>query len=294
METVSADAASPPADVGATAAIRFTPLPPDFLTWQRFKWACATLVSLAVTGVVLCAALLPVIALLAAGVWAAVTFSYEIPSVGDRFRAGDFPAVMRGLNALDLAGRTAFFSASYFLLLLALVVFVVGLLGRRRQHFYLIPGVFLTVLGMGGFIVAAQFLLASLHLAPLASAISRRLIVSYIAVDAVALAVLVADFGPSRRARRRRARERERLVRMAEGEPAREIAPNDSKPPAVAAIELPPADGPQRPGDASTPAAAPAPETSAVEQVDEVAAAMPAAQRAAPPADEAPTIEQAS
>jgi hypothetical protein len=292
VETVSADAT--PVNVGATGAPHVSPPPPDFLTWPRFKWACGTLVSLAVTGLFLCAVLLPLVALLAAGMWAAVTFVYEIPGVADRFRAGDFPAVIRGLSALDLAGRTGFFSASYFLLLLALVVFFVGLLGRRRQHFYLIPGVFLAVLGVGGFIVAAQFLFASLHVAPLASAASRRLIVSYVAINAVMLAALLADLRPSRRARRRRARARERPLRMAHGAPGQESTPIGLGSPAVATIE-PSGSEPEPEGIPSESSTAPASESDVVDEVaDQAAAGVPSAEHAAASADETPAIVQAS
>jgi hypothetical protein len=288
VEIVSADAAAP-ADVATAGTPRVSPLPPDFLTWPRFKWACGTLVSLTLTGLFLCTVLLPLVALLAAGMWAAVTFVSEIPGVADKFRAGDFPAVIRGLSTLDLAGRTGFFSASYFLLLLALVVFFVGLLGRRRQHFFLIPGVVLAVLGVGGFIVAAQFLFASLHVAPLASATSRRLVVSYVAIDAVMLAALLADLRPSRRARRRHARERERLLRMTEGAPTQVIAPIGWGPPAVATIESSGSEL-EPEGTPSVSSAAPAPET---DSADQAAADVPATEHAVAPADETPAIVQA-
>jgi hypothetical protein len=160
-------------------------------------------------GVALTAALLlPVAALLVAGVWAAVAGARALWQLWQLLTAWQFDAVPASLATLTLAGRVALASTSFFALLLALVIVTAGLHGGPRR----LP---LLVVGVAFAAAAALACYAGLRLSLdlLAPAIGlpvalANALIAYALLDAIVLAAPLLDAPRVPGRSRRRARTR--------------------------------------------------------------------------------------
>lgn len=115
-----------------------------------------------------------------------------------------------GYTRLDLAGRLGLLSASYLIVLCALVVVVVGIRGRRWWRLYLVPGVLLSAAAAILFLLAAAAVQALLGLADG----PWRLLVGLALADAVVVGARIGGIGAGPLGtRRQRLRRRLRPVR---------------------------------------------------------------------------------
>src|SRR5579883_2967640 len=145
--------------------------------------------------------LLPLLLALVAGSVGSVTCLLALVGAWQSFQAAHYPAIANDFPTIENSAKIAFAGISYLALLFALNVLIAGLLGHRRQHLYLIPGLLLTFPALVLFTISATLIIR------MASGITGQpelpfaLFFGYAGVVAVVLALLLTDL----RAKTRRA-----------------------------------------------------------------------------------------
>src|SRR5579884_4078674 len=145
---------------------------------------------------------------LVAGVWALVSYVRSLYQIWGLFSHWQLDTVYQRLQATDLSARVGLASGAYFALLLALIVVVAGLLGRRWTRLFLLPGLLLALPAGLLFLVGAEAANVALTGGKGWQSVAASALFAYALCDAVALAALLADVRPRRRRRRQPSRPR--------------------------------------------------------------------------------------
>jgi hypothetical protein len=165
--------------------------------WHALSAALSTAVAAATLAILFA----PAIVFAVAGCWAVFTFANTLYTVWRLLEHWQLAEVFARLDIFDAADRVAVASAGYFALFFALVVLFAGLLGRRGQRLFLLPGLLFVIpstalFGMGarltGEELAARWGFSSLLLTALTL---------YALLDAIVLAAYLTDLRPRRRGR---------------------------------------------------------------------------------------------
>lgn len=155
--------------------------------------------------------ILPPVLFFFSGLWNTWTYITGIWTLWHEVTAWRIADMFTSLVAVDTASRFALTSVSYFALVFSFMVLFAGLLGRRWQHIFVVPGILLCAPTSVIFTVAATLsfsvLAARLHLPEWL----QYPLVGYVLLDALLLAALLLDLRPATRrnwlARRRRRHE---------------------------------------------------------------------------------------
>ncbi len=109
--------------------------------WHRLRAALSTAVAAATLAILFA----PAIVFAITGCWAVFTFANTLYTVWRLLEHWQLAEVFARLDILDAADRVAVASAGYFAVFFALVVLFAGLLGRRRQRLFLLPGLLFVI-----------------------------------------------------------------------------------------------------------------------------------------------------
>jgi uncharacterized membrane protein len=158
----------------------------------------------ALTGVVTMAVILyapPALALIAGGIACASCVIWLV-QIQQAYSAGQYDLIFSDLPALALAATVAFACLAYLALLYGISVLVAGLIGHRRQHLYIIPGIMLSFSALLAFTAAAYLLIPEIAADTGWGTLPFVILFSCIGVNVAALGLLVTDLRPGRRERR--------------------------------------------------------------------------------------------
>lgn len=160
-----------------------------------------TALSIVVFAVALASLLMPPALFLFSGLWSTVTYISGIWTLWHEVKTWRVTDILASLVAVDTSSRFAVAGVSYFAIIFSFIVLYAGLLGRRWQHIFLIPGIVLCAPSIVIFTFAAtlSFSVLASHF-HLASWLQYPLL-GYALLDALLLAVLLLDLRPSTRHR---------------------------------------------------------------------------------------------
>jgi uncharacterized membrane protein len=145
----------------------------------------------------------PALALIAGGI-ACVSCVFWLIQIQQAYSVGQYDLIFSDLPALALATTVAFACLAYLALLYGFSVLIAGLIGRRRQHLYIIPGSMLSFSALLAFTAAAYLLIPEIAADTGWRTIPFVILFSCIGVNVAVLGLLVTDLRPGRRARRAR------------------------------------------------------------------------------------------
>lgn len=183
--------------------------------WEHLRTTLVSIgdrvLSSAIFGAAIAGLLVPPVAFLVSGVWSAVVYISGVWTLWQEIKAWRIADMFSTLVAVDTSSRFALAGMSYFALVFSFIVLFAGLLGRRWQRMYLLPGMLLSVPTVVIFTFAATLsysvLASRFHLPGWA----QYPLTGYIFLNALVLAVLLLDLRPSTHrswlARHRRRRE---------------------------------------------------------------------------------------
>jgi hypothetical protein len=165
--------------------------------WHALRAALSTAVAAATLTILFA----PAIVFVVAGCWAVFTFANTLYTVWRLLEHWQLAEVFARLDILDAADRVAVASAGYFALFFALVVLFAGLLGRRGQRLFLLPGLLFVIpstalFGMGARLTGEELAARWGFSGPLQIALTL-----YALLDAIVLAAYLTDLRPRRRLR---------------------------------------------------------------------------------------------
>jgi hypothetical protein len=166
--------------------------------------------SVLIAAVLLVSAVLlaPIALAVIAAIWALVTDTLATVTIVQLIQRGSLLETGDAMSALSIASRIGFLAVGYLGFFFALMSLLAGLLGRGRGRLFIIPGALLTASGL--VLLATSVALCWPLLAPLHATPGALIAIgAYFALDAIAVATLLADTHETRRrwraARRRRA-----------------------------------------------------------------------------------------
>jgi uncharacterized membrane protein len=142
----------------------------------------------------------PILALIAGGM-ACVSCLFWLFQMRQAYGAGQYDLILSDLPALSSAAKIAFASLAYLALLYGFTVLISGMIGHRRQHFYVVPGIMLSFPALVVFTIAAYLLIRALASDTDWGTLPFVILFSYIGIDAAALGLLVTDLRPNGGAR---------------------------------------------------------------------------------------------
>ena len=160
-------------------------------------------VTLAVVGLIL-----PPIIFLILGLWSTVTYVTGVWTLWHEVEAWRISDIFTSLVVVDTSSRFALAGVSYFTLVCSFIVLFAGLLGRRWQHFFVVPGVLLCAPSIVIFTVAATLSFSVLASRLYLPGWLQYPLIGYALLDALLLAALLLDLRPSTRQHIRRERRR--------------------------------------------------------------------------------------
>lgn len=172
-----------------------TPPAPTRLSFLQHVERAALIACVLLVSVVLLA---PIALAVIAAIWALVTDALAVASIVQLIRRGNLLETGDAMNALSIASRIGFLAIGYLGFFFALMSLLAGLLGRGRGRLFIIPGALLAASGLVLLATSVALcwpLLAPLHATP-GALIALGL---YFALDAIALATLLADTHETRR-----------------------------------------------------------------------------------------------
>lgn len=194
--------------------------------WIRLRVALASIgdkmLSIAIFTAALVGLLLPPVFFLVSGLWNTVAYISGVWTLWHEITAWRIADMFTTLGAVDTSLRFAVAGVSYFALILSFIVLLAGLLGRRRQHIFLLPGVLLCAPIVVIFIFATTLsfsvLATRFHLAGW----MQYLLISFVLVNALVLAALLLDLRPATRRRwlAHHRRRRETIIDEVDASPA--------------------------------------------------------------------------
>ena len=120
----------------------------------------------------------------------------SLVQIGVDFKAGWYPAVLAELPALRVATEVAFAGLVFLALLYSMNVLIAGMIGRRWQHLYLIPGVILSLPALAAYSVAAYLLTSMLEETTGWGTLTFVILFGYMGLDAAILGLLATDLRP--------------------------------------------------------------------------------------------------
>jgi len=145
----------------------------------------------------------PLLALIAGGL-AFASCVFWFVQIQQAYSAGQYDVILSDLPALSFAATITFASLAYLALLYGFSVLIAGLIGHRRQHFYIIPGSMLSFSALLAFTIAAYQLIPEFAADTSWGTIPFVILFSCIGVNVAALGLLVTDLRPARRTRKAR------------------------------------------------------------------------------------------
>ncbi len=165
--------------------------------WHRLRAALSTAVAAATLAILFA----PAIVFAVAGCWAVFTFANTLYTVWRLLEHWQLAEVFARLDILDAADRVAVASAGYFAVFFALVVLFAGLLGRRGQRLFLLPGLLFVIPSTALFGTGARLTGEELATRWGFSGLLQTALTLYVLLDAVILAAYLTDLRPRRRRR---------------------------------------------------------------------------------------------
>jgi len=169
--------------------------------WLGVGQEFLTLTLLATGAVILYAP--PALALIAGSI-AGVSCVYWLLQIQQAYVAGQYDLILSYLPTLTSAAEIVFASLAYVALLYGFSVLIAGLIGHRKQHFYIIPGSMLALSALLAFTVAAYLLVPDVAADTGWGTIPFVILFCCIGVNVAVLGLLVTDLRPDKRARRDR------------------------------------------------------------------------------------------
>ncbi len=173
--------------------------------WVRLRLALANvgdkMLSIAIVTAALIGLLLPPLIFLVSGLWNTVAYISGVWTLWHEITTWRIADMFTTLGAVDTSLRFAVAGVSYFALILSFIVLLAGLLGRRRQRVFLLPGLLLCAPIVVIFIFATTLSFSVLATRfPLAEWTQYPLI-SFVLLNALVLAALLLDLRPATRRR---------------------------------------------------------------------------------------------
>lgn len=150
------------------------------------------LFSAAVVGLVV-----PPVLFLFTGLWSTWTYITGVWTLWKEITAWRIADLFTSLVAVDTSSRFALTSVSYFALVFSFMVLFAGLLGRRWQHMFVVPGILLCAPSVVAFAFAATLSFSVLATRLYLPGWLQYPLVGYVIVDALLLAALLLDLRPS-------------------------------------------------------------------------------------------------
>ncbi|MGZ6391384.1 MAG: hypothetical protein ACXWQZ_19265, partial [Ktedonobacterales bacterium] len=145
-----------------------------------------TLFTVAVMGLIL-----PPIIFLILGLWSTVTYVTGVWTLWHEVEAWRINDMFTALVAVDTSSRFALAGVSYFTLVCSFIVLFAGLLGRRWQHIFVVPGVLLCAPSIVIFTIAATFSFSVLAPRLYLPGWLQYPLIGYALLDALLLAALL-------------------------------------------------------------------------------------------------------
>lgn len=182
-----------------------TPPTPTRMTFLQHVERSVLIAAVLLVSAVLLA---PIALAVIAAIWALVTDTLATVTIVQLIQRGSLLETGDAMSALSIASRIGFLAVGYLGFFFALMSLLAGLLGRGRGRLFIIPGALLTASGL--VLLATSVALCWPLLAPLHATPGALIAIgAYFALDAIAVATLLADTHETRRrwraARRRRA-----------------------------------------------------------------------------------------
>ncbi len=181
-----------------------TPLTPAW-HWGHLRRALANIgdmmLSIAIFTAALIALLLPPLIFLVSGLWNTVAYISGVWTLWHEVKSWRIADMFTTLGAVDTSLRFAVAGVSYFALILSFIVLLAGLLGRRRQRVFLLPGLLLCAPIVVIFIFATMLSFSVLATRFHLTAWTQYPLVSFVLLNALVLAALLLDLRPSPRRR---------------------------------------------------------------------------------------------
>jgi hypothetical protein len=145
----------------------------------------------------------PVALALVAGAIAVVSCLQHIVLLWQELKGAQYDAILTSLPALGEAAMIVCASLAYLALLFAMNVLISGMIGHRKQHFYIIPGLVLSLVALLAYTVATYLLVGVLASVTGWGELPFVILFGYIGVNAAWLGLMITDLRPvSRRLRR--------------------------------------------------------------------------------------------
>ena len=142
---------------------------------------------------------LPLLLALVAGSVGGVTCLLALVGAWQSFHAAHYQAIANDFPTIEDSAKIAFAGIAYLALLFALNVLIAGLIGRRRQHLYLIPGMLLTFPALVVFTISATLIIRMISGMTGQPELPFGIFFGYAGLAAVVLALLLTDLRTKRR-----------------------------------------------------------------------------------------------
>ncbi|MGZ3681805.1 MAG: hypothetical protein ACXVDI_24860, partial [Ktedonobacterales bacterium] len=134
------------------------PLTPA-VRWARLRKMLAQIgdavLSVIIFTIALVGLILPPIIFFILGIWSTLTYVTGVWTLWHEVKAWRISDMFTSLVVVDTSSRFALTGVSYFALVFSFMVLFAGLLGRRWQHIFVVPGVLLCAPSIVIFTVAA-------------------------------------------------------------------------------------------------------------------------------------------
>jgi hypothetical protein len=144
----------------------------------------------------------PVVLAVVAGGIAVVSFFQSTLQLWQAYNDAHFDALLTIFPAMESAAKIVCVCLAYLALLFAMNVLISGMIGRRKQHLYVIPGLALSLPALLAYGVASYLMIGALASVTGWGELPFVLLFGYIAVNAAWLGLLITDLRPVRGRRR--------------------------------------------------------------------------------------------
>jgi hypothetical protein len=178
----------------------------------------------------------PLVLALVAGAIAVVNCLQYIILLWQAFKDAQYDAILTSIPALGNAAKIVGACLAYLALMFAMNVLISGMIGHRKQHFYIIPGLVLALPALLAYAVASYLLIGLLAEVSGWGDLPFVILFGYIGVNAAWLGLLITDLRPTPR------RLRPEPPRDLPGSPWRVVQKEAGAAPLVSAGALPDAE----------------------------------------------------
>jgi hypothetical protein len=145
----------------------------------------------------------PVLLALVGGGIALVDCLQHIILMWQAFKDAQYDVILTALPTLGSAVKIVCASLAYLALLFAMNVLISGMIGQRKQHLYIIPGLVLSLLALLAYTVASFILIGTLASMTGWGELPFVILFGYIGVNAAWLGLMITDLRPASRRLRR-------------------------------------------------------------------------------------------